>query len=269
VDWVLIPVFVAIGCVVGFIAGLLGIGGGMTMVPLLTLIFAHEHFPDEHVLHLAIGTSMATIVFTSIASVRAHHAHGAVSWPVVWGLAPGILVGSLIGPQIVGGMSTALLAGVFAAFAGFTATRLLLDRQPKATRELPGAVGLFAVGSAIGVLSSMVGAGGAFLSVPFMTACNVRMHRAVATSAAIGLPIAAAGTLGFVIAGLRQPGLPPYTLGFVYLPGLAAIVAASMLTAPAGARLAHRWPVARLRRAFAMLMYAIAGFFIAKALGYY
>ena len=267
-DWVMLPVFVAIGSVVGFIAGLLGVGGGMTMVPLLTLIFAREHFPEQHLLHLAIGTSMATIVFTSVASVRTHHAHGAVSWSVVWGLAPGILVGSLIGPQIVGGMSTALLAGVFAAFAGFTATRLLVDRQPTGTRALPGPAGLFGVGGAIGLLSSMVGAGGAFLSVPFMTACNVRMHRAVATSAALGLPIAAAGTLGYVIAGLRQPGLPAYTLGFVYLPALAAIVAASMLAAPAGARLAHRWPVARLRRAFALLMYAIAAFFLSKALGY-
>lgn len=265
-DWLLIPVFLAIGCIVGFIAGLLGIGGGMTMVPLLTLIFGHEHFPQQHILHMAIATSLATIVFTSISSLRAHAAHDAVVWPIVWRLAPGILAGSLIGPQIVGGMSTALLSGVFATFSGFTATRLLLDVKPKAVRQLPGTLGLFGVGSAIGVLSSMVGAGGAFLSVPFMTACNVRMHKAVATSAALGLPIAAAGTLGFVIAGLRQAGLPPYTIGFIYLPGLVGIVAASMVVAPAGARLAHRWPVSRLRRAFAMLMYLISAFFLWTAL---
>ena len=250
--------FLVIGCVVGFIAGLLGIGGGMTMIPLLTLIFSYEHFPADDILHIAVATSMATIVFTSIASVRAHNRHGAVLWPVFWKLAPGILIGSLAGPQIVSGMSTQLLSGVFGVFASYTATRLLRNKTPKASREMPGAFGLLLVGSAIGVLSSMVGAGGGFISVPFMTACNVRLPKAVATSAALGLPIAAAGT------GFRHPGLPPYTVGYIYLPALIAIVSASMLIAPIGVRLAHRWPVARLRKAFAGLMYLIAAFFLWK-----
>ena len=112
-DLTLIPVFLVIGGVVGFIAGLLGIGGGMTMIPLLTLIFSYEHFPADDILHIAVATSMATIVFTSIASVRAHNQHRAVLWPVFWKLAPGILIGSLAGPQIVSGMSTQLLSGVF------------------------------------------------------------------------------------------------------------------------------------------------------------
>jgi uncharacterized membrane protein YfcA len=264
VDWTLIPIFLAIGSVVGFIAGLLGIGGGMTMIPLLTLIFSHQHFPPEHILHIAVATSLATIVFTSISSVRTHHAHDAVVWPIFWKLAPGILAGSLLGPQLVSGLSTAALAGVFAAFATFTATRLLRTPKPKPTRKLPEAPGMFVIGAAIGGLSSVVGAGGAFISVPFMTACNVRIHNAVATSAALGLPIAAAGTLGYLIAGSRQTGLPPYTLGYVNLPALFAIASASMLAAPAGARMAHRWPVGRLRRAFAALMYAIAAFFFWK-----
>ncbi len=260
----LVPIFLAIGGVVGFIAGLLGIGGGMTMIPMLTLIFSYQHFPPEHILHIAVATSLATIVFTSIASVRAHHAHDAVVWPIFWKLAPGILAGSLLGPQLVSGLSTSALSGVFAAFAAFTATRLLRSPKPKPTRSLPGPSGMFAVGSAIGVLSSIVGAGGAFISVPFMTACNVRIHNAVATSAALGLPIAAAGTVGYLIAGLRQTDLPPYTVGYVNLPALFAIATASMLAAPAGARMAHRWPVARLRRAFAVLLYAVAVFFLWK-----
>ncbi|MGH8851118.1 MAG: sulfite exporter TauE/SafE family protein [Casimicrobiaceae bacterium] len=263
-DWTLVPIFLAIGGVVGFIAGLLGIGGGMTMIPLLTLIFAHQHFPPEHILHIAVATSLATIVFTSIASVRAHHAHDAVVWPIFWKLGPGILAGSLLGPQIVSGLSTAALSGIFATFAAFTATRLLRDSKPKRIRELPGPVGMFGVGGALGTLSSMVGAGGAFISVPFMTACNVRIHNAVATSAALGLPIAAAGTAGYLIAGLRQTGMPPYTVGYLNLPALFAIASASMLAAPAGARMAHRWPVGRLRRAFAVLLYCIAAFFIWK-----
>jgi len=260
----LIPVFLVIGCIVGFIAGLLGIGGGMTMIPLLTLIFSYEQFPPDEILHIAVATSLATIVFTSIASVRAHNQHGAVLWPVFWKLAPGILIGSLAGPQIVSGMSTRLLSGVFALFASYTATRLLYNKLPKASRELPGTFGLSLVGGAIGVLSSMVGAGGGFISVPFMTACNVRLHSAVATSAALGLPIAAAGTVGYLIAGFRHPDLPQYTVGYIYLPALIALVSASMLVAPIGVRFAHRWPVERLRHAFAGLMFVIAAFFFWK-----
>jgi uncharacterized membrane protein YfcA len=263
-DLALIPVFVVIGCVVGFIAGLLGIGGGLTMIPMLTLIFTYAQFPPADVLHIAVATSMATIVFTSIASVRAHNQHRAVLWPVFWRLAPGILIGSLLGPQIVSGMSTRLLSGVFALFAFYTATRLIRNKLPKATRELPGTVGLWIVGTSIGVISSMVGAGGGFVSVPFMTACNVRLQNAVATSAALGLPIAAAGTVGFLIAGFRHAGLPPYTVGYIYLPALVGIASASVLVAPIGVRMAHRWPAAHLRHAFAALLYVIAAFFFWK-----
>jgi uncharacterized membrane protein YfcA len=265
VTWALVPVYIAIGSVVGFLAGLLGIGGSLIMMPPLTLIFAHEGFPPEHILHIAVATSMATIIFTSISSVRAHASHGAVLWPVVMKLAPGILIGSLLGPQIVGLMSTAVLACVFAIFAAFTALRLLWDKKPKPTRELPGTTGLVGVGVGIGLLSSMVGAGGAFVSVPFMTACNIKLQKAVGTSAALGLPIAVAGTIGFLVAGMRQQGLPAYSLGYIYLPALLVIVSASIISAPIGARLAHQWPVAHLRRAFACLLLAISTFFFWKA----
>jgi len=265
VDLTLVIVFVALGAIVGFLAGLLGLGGGMTMVPLLTFVFTRQGFPAEHIVHMAIATATATIVFTSIASMREHHRHGAVLWPVVVGLAPGIIAGSLVGPQIVGGMSTPLLSAFFAAFVAFGATNILLDRKPKPTRELPGKGGLFAVGSGIGLISSMVGAGGAFLSVPFMTACNVNIRNAVATSAALGLPIAVAGTIGFVIAGLGQTELPANSIGYVYLPALLAIVAASVVSAPIGARAAHRWPVTALRRAFAFVLYALAAYMVWKS----
>lgn len=267
-EWQLIPVFVAIGCVVGFLAGLLGIGGAMTMIPVLTVLFGREHFPPNHVVHMAIATSLATIAFTSISSTRAHAQRGAVLWHVVWGLTPGILLGSLAGPQIVAGMSSALLAALFALFTGASALQMLVNRKPKATRDLPGRGGLFAVGAVIGVLSSMVGAGGGFLSVPFMTWCNVRIHQAVATSAALGFPIAAAGTLGYILAGLRQEGLPPYTVGYIYLPALAAIVVASTLLAPLGVRVAHGLPIAQLRRVFAGLLLTISAFMLWKATTY-
>lgn len=265
VDPLLIVGFVALGFVVGFLAGLLGIGGGMTMVPVLTIIFTGIAFPVAHVVHMAVATSTATIVFTAISSARAHHRHGAVLWPVVAGLAPGVIVGSLVGPQVVRGMSTSALALFFGMFVAFSATQMLLEKKPKPSRELPGKAGLFGVGGAIGLVSSMVGAGGGFLSVPFMTWCNVKIHNAVATSAALGLPIAVAGTLGFVIAGSGVQGMPRHSLGYIYLPALAAIVGASMLTAPLGARTAHRWPIKKLRRAFALLLYALAAYMFWKA----
>ncbi len=265
-DVSLVAAFVLLGAIVGFLAGLLGIGGGMTMVPLLTIIFTREGFPQEHVVHIALATATATILFTSVSSMREHQRHGAIRWPVVAGMAPGIVVGSLAGPLIVGGMSTAALSVFFGAFVAVAATQMLLDRKPKATRELPGKTGLFAVGGGIGAISSMVGGGGAFMSVPFMTACNVNMRHCVATSAALGLPIAIAGTVGYVLAGLRQTGMPPHSVGYIYVPALLAIVAASVLAAPAGARAAHRWPVRRLKRVFAVLLYVLAAYMLWKAL---
>jgi len=265
VDPLLVVGFVALGAVVGFLAGLLGIGGGMTMVPVLTIIFTRIAFPSAHVVHMAVATSTATIIFTAISSAREHHRHGAVLWPVVAGLAPGIIAGSLAGPQVVRGMSTSALALFFGVFVAFSATQMLLDKKPKPSRELPGKPGLFAVGGTIGIVSSMVGAGGGFLSVPFMTWCNVKIHNAVATSAALGLPIAFAGTVGFVIAGWGAQDMPRYSAGYIYLPALASIVVASMLTAPIGARTAHRWPVKKLKRAFALLLYVLAAYMLWKA----
>jgi uncharacterized membrane protein YfcA len=262
VDFALIVAFVALGAVVGFLAGLLGLGGGMTMVPLLTIVFAHQGFATAHIVHLAVATATATILFTSIASAREHHRHGAVLWGVVAGMAPGMIVGSFVGPQIVASMSTSLLAAFFGAFVAACATQTLVDRKPKPTRELPGGGGLFAVGGFIGLISSMVGAGGAFLTVPFMAACNVDLRKCVATSAALGLPVAIAGTISFVLAGLGQAGLPRGSIGYVYVPALLAIVVGSVMCAPFGARAAHRWPVKLLRRGFACVLYVLAAYML-------
>jgi uncharacterized membrane protein YfcA len=262
---VLIPILLATGCVVGFLAGLFGVGGGMTLVPLLTLVFIRKQFPAEHVVHMAVATSLATILFTSLSSVRAHHTRGAVLWPVVRALAPGLLAGSLVGPQLVSLLSSAMLATVCACFAWFAATQMLIERKPRPARELPGKAAMFAVGGGIGVLASMVGVGGAFLLIPFMTWCNVKIHNAVANSAALTLPVAAAGTIGFVVAGLGRSAMPRFTVGYVYLPALAAIVVASMLVAPVGARVAHSWPVPKLRRAFAAMLYVLGSYMLWQA----
>jgi len=260
----LVAIFVALGAAVGFLAGLLGIGGGMTIVPVLVAAFTSESFPLQHVVPMAIGTAMATIVFTSLSSARAHHAAGAVDWRIVRAMAPGLVVGSLVGPQVAAAVPWRLMAAIFALFTWFTALRMMRPAAaaPMAARKLPGTAALFGVGTGIGVLSGMLGAGGAFLTVPFMTRCNVPIHAAVATSAALGTPIAIAATIGFVAAGYGETGLPAYSLGYVYLPALAAIVAASMLSAPFGARTAHAWPVVKLRRAFGALMAALGAYMV-------
>jgi uncharacterized membrane protein YfcA len=264
-DWSLVLVLLAMGTFGGFAAGLLGVGGGMVLVPFITMILTAKHFPPELVVHMAIATSLATILFTSLSSTRAHHKHGAVLWPVVRLLAPGILIGSWIGPWIGKQMDSTVLALCFGVFVAFSATQMLLNKKPKAARDLPGAPAMFTAGSGIGVVSGLVGAGGGFLSVPFMSWCNVRIHNAVATSAALGFPIALSGTLSNIYYGWNDPNLPPHSLGYIYMPALAVIVAASVAMAPVGARTAHKLPVQHLRRAFAVLLYILAGYMFWKA----
>jgi uncharacterized membrane protein YfcA len=249
--------YLATGVFAGFLAGLLGVGGGLVIVPVLAFIFAAQHFAEGQIMHLALGTSLASIMFTSISSLRAHHAHGAVNWQVVRGITPGIVIGTLAGTVVAAQLSTFFLKVFFVVFLYYVATQMVLNIKPKPSRELPGAAGMFAAGSVIGVVSSLVGIGGGTLSVPFMTWCNVRLHQAIGTSAAIGFPIAAAGAAGYIANGWALRALPAYSLGFVYLPALAGLVVASVLTAPFGARLAHRLPVARLKKFFALLLYAL------------
>jgi len=246
--------YLATGLFAGFLAGLLGVGGGLVIVPALVFIFAAQSFPAEHLMHIALGTSLASILFTSVSSLRAHHAHGAVVWRVVRGISPGIVAGTLLGSLLAAQLSTYFLKVFFIVFLYYVAAQMLLNIKPKPSRQLPGAAGLFAAGGVIGGVSSLVGIGGGTLSVPFMTWCNLKMHQAIGTSAAIGFPIAAAGAVGFLLNGLAASGLPQYSWGFIYLPALAGLVFASVLTAPFGARLAHRLPVAKLKKIFAALL---------------
>lgn len=265
-DWTFVVALLVLGAATGFVAGLLGIGGGMLLVPFLTLLFTIRGFPEQHLVHMAIATSLATILFTSVSSVRAHHKRGAVLWPVVKVLAPGILLGSLIGAQIAGRLPTAFIALFFAVFVGFSALQMLRDKKPKPSRELPKPLGMFAAGNVIGFISSIVGAGGGFISIPFMVWSNVKIHNAVATSAALGFPIAAAGAVGYIIAGMSEPTMPPGTVGFIYLPALLAVAGGSVLTAPLGARVAHAMDTTRLKRVFALLLFALAGYMLYRGI---
>jgi uncharacterized membrane protein YfcA len=264
-DLTLIATLLALGAAVGFAAGLLGIGGGMLLVPFMTMILTAKQFPREHILHMAIATSLATIMFTSISSVRAHHKRGAVIWRIVKLLAPGILIGSWIGPWIGAQMNSSMLALFFALFVALSATQMLIDKKPSASRDLPKAPGMFGAGGVIGVLSGLVGAGGGFVSVPFMTWCNVKIHNAVATSAALGFPIALAGTLSNIYFGLQVPDLPSGSIGYIYLPALLVIALASVSTAPLGAKTAHNLPVKTLKKVFAMVLYTLAAYMLYKS----
>jgi len=246
-----------IGVVAGLLAGLLGIGGGLVIVPMLMFGFHRQGITDAHAMHLALGTSMASIVFTSISSARAHHRRGAVDWSVVRRIVLGILLGTLLGSFVAASLSNRSLIVLFVIFLYYVATQMLLGRKPKASRVLPGRVGMFGVGNGIGMVSSLVGIGGGTLSVPFMVLHNLPVHTAIGTSAAIGFPIAVAGTIGYVANGLRDTGLPPHSVGYIYLPALAGIVVVSVLFAPLGARLAHALPVEKLKRVFALLLYIV------------
>ena len=183
-------------------------------------------------------------------------------WPVALVLAPGILIGSLAGANLAVALPAKALTVLFALFVTFSATQMLLNKKPKPGRSLPGSVGMFGVGSVIGLVSSMVGAGGAFVSVPFMAWCNVTIHKAVATSAALGFPIALAGAFGYVLAGWGRADLPPGAWGYLYLPGLVCIALGSILTAPVGARAAHKMDIAPLKKVFAIFLYVMAAYFL-------
>lgn len=250
--------YIAIGLCTGFVAGLFGIGGGAIMVPLLAMLFEVQQFPADHVFHLALGTSMATIIFTAISSARAHDKHGAVLWPVVIRIVPGILLGTILGTLLAARISSRSLAVFFAIFILYIAMQMFVSFKPKPSRELPPAAGVIAAGALIGALSSLVAIGGGMLTVPFLTWCNVRVQQAIGTSAAVGVPIAVGGSIGYVWNGMHASGLPAASLGFVYLPALLFVMSASVVTAPLGARLAHRLPVDVLKRLFAVMLVVLA-----------
>ena len=252
--------YIGLGLFTGFSAGMLGIGGGLVMVPTLTMMFtAQPGFPAAEALHMALGTSMATILFTSLSSLRAHHRHEAVLWRVVFQIAPGILFGTLIGTLFAAHVPAKPLAVIFTLFVCFVALQMILNLKPKAARELPGTLGVFGVGTGIGAISSLVAIGGGALTVPFLTWCNVQVQKAIGTSAAVGFPIAAGGSLGYIYNGWGLAGLPPGSLGYVFLPALFWMIPFSMLAAPLGAKTTHRLPVATLKRIFAALLIVLAG----------
>lgn len=264
-QWVIY--YLALGLVVGYFSGLLGIGGGLIMVPMLAFMFEAQHLPANNILHLALGTSMATIIFTSIPSIWQHHVHAAISWQTLRFMTPGLLLGTLLGAWIVNIVATLYLTLFFILFVYFAATQMLIGFKSNATRAYPARRGATLAGMVIGGVSSIVSIGGGVLSVPYLLWHQLSLRHAIATSAALGLPIALGGTLGYIVNGyLSGIVLPAYSLGYISLPVLFCLVMGTMLTAPLGARSTHHMPLKRLRQIFALALLALASNMLFKLL---
>ena len=249
--------YLLVGAVAGVTAGLFGVGGGLIVVPALAYIFHQLSFTSTSLMQLAVGTSLAVIIVTASSSLLAHHKHGAVQWRLFVKMAPSIMLGSLLGAYVASRIASDHLKIVFGVVEILIAMQMYFEFRPEPKRVLPKLPGLLGVSSSIGFISAVVGIGGGTMMVPFLTWCNVNIHKAVATSAACGLPIAIAGTLGFIILVPAVADLPEGSIGFVYMPGFLGIAVASILAAPVGARLAHRLSTHKLRRLFAIFLLLI------------
>lgn len=256
IEWIV--AFLALGAVVGFMAGLLGIGGGGIMVPMLTTIFLAQGIPVEQVVHMALGTSMASIVMTSFASMRAHHKKGAIQWDIVKVMAPGVIIGTFAATFLATYMKSSQLAIFFAIFMAYVSIQMALDKKPKPSQGVVTSQKLFGAGTFIGVISALVSIGGGSLTVPFLIWQNIDLKKAIASSAAIGFPLSIAGTVGYMINGMMQTGQAGMLLGFVYFPAVILISLVSFFTAPLGAKMAHTLPVSKLKKIFALLLMALS-----------
>lgn len=251
--------YLAVGAASGILAGLLGVGGGLVIVPSLLYIFRRAGFDESLVLHLALGTSLAVIVFNALSSLRAHHKRGAVRWDLARQLTPSIVIGTLLGAALAEQMNTLWLQRLFGSFALLVGLQMLSAAKAQGRFNLPGMAGQTLAGGIVGVISALVGIGGGSMTVPYLTACRVSIREAVATSAACGLPIALAGTAGYLWIGWNNELLPALSSGYIHWPALVGIAISGMLLAPVGAHLAHTLPTAVLKRFFGVLLLVLGG----------
>jgi uncharacterized protein len=254
----IIVIYALTGVFAGLIGGMVGLSGGIIIVPVLHFLFIQQGFPSSILMQLAVTTSLATIIITSMSATYVHHQKRAVLWPTVNRFAPGLLIGACLGAVMADSVSSNVLRVVFGVFEILVAIQIGLELKPKAHSTLPGTTGLVGSGAGIGLLSTLLGIGGGSLTVPFLLWFNVNIRNAVAVSAACGFPIAVAATTALVIAGWDNPEQPVHSLGYLYWPAALCIIAMTVFSAPMGARLAHYLPIPTLRRIFAVVL-AIVG----------
>lgn len=249
--------YLLVGSAAGLLAGLFGIGGGLIIVPVLVITYGLMGISETVLTHMALATSLTTIIFTSLSSVKEHHKHGAVDWQLVYWIGSGIIVGTALGVWLLAGVAGEHLQMAIGIFALVMAAKMALDINPSPSRQVPGTKGLLASGSLIGFASAWFGIGGGSFTVPFLTWVNVPMKRAVATAAACGLPIAITGAVSNIYTGWGQGDLPSWTTGFVYWPAVLGIVITSVPCAKVGAKLAHKLDAKMLKRGFALLLFIV------------
>jgi uncharacterized membrane protein YfcA len=252
-----LPMLLASGALAGTLAGLLGIGGGIIIVPIVTLLFENSGIASELAIKMALGTSLATIVVTAIASISTHHRKGAVSWGLFRVMGPAVLVGSLLGAWVADVTPGRILYIAFMVFLFAVSLQMAMGRV-NAHASLPGTPVLAAVSTVVGALSALMGVGGGSMHVPFLSYCGIPVKRAIGTAAAVGLPLSFSATLGYIAGGLDEAGIPPGSIGYVNLPVFTGVVTASLLFAPLGATLAHKLSDCLLRRLFAVFLFLLA-----------
>lgn len=256
IEWILL--YAALGAFVGFMSGLLGVGGGGLLVPVLVSIFIRQDIHTDHVVHVALATSLACMLFTSISSIRAHTSQGSVMWDVVKGMAPGIMVGAFMATQIASHFKSDYIAIFFTLFMVAVALQTLLKWQPKPSKKQSSLFGLTLAGISIGFVSALAAVGGGVLTVLYLRFKHIGIKSAIGTSAAIGLPIAITGTIGYMMNGWNMMADQPYTLGFIHIPAFLAITMASVISAPSGARCSQHLPESTLKKLFTLVCLAIS-----------
>lgn len=262
----ILPYYILFGGMVGFLAGLLGVGGAILLVPIMHFTLEKQGVDPSLIHHMAIATTMANILFTSSMATYSHHKRGAVPWKIVAWMVPGIMAGAFAGSFLTGYIPSDPLALAFGIFLIYAGAQTFVDIKPKASRHMPGIPGQLAFGALIGMFSGIMGVGGAAVTVPILLVCGLPVLNTIATSGAFGFPIAIAGCVGYALTAWGHPNLPEYSLGFIYLPALLGFVPTSVLCAPLGVKVSHILPPKILRRGFGVLVLIMAYRMISRAL---